>query len=129
MSSLNFHKQTDNDIVGSSYLMYPNEFTHKLSSSQSSESNLSSYNLLGSTYTLSRSYHSEATQITLVNNDHPMLTCTQVGHYKSKFFFTHIEPRSMKQTLSQVHWFEVMKDKYDSLMHNGTWELTTLPPN
>lgn len=81
------------------------------------------------TNSLSSSFHSQVTQAPLRQNDYPMLTRVKTDKSKPKTFLAHIEPSTIKQALSQTHWFEAMKVKYDSFMNNGTWELTPLPPH
>lgn len=83
----------------------------------------------GSTTSLSPSFHSQATQTPRVHNDHPMLTRAKTGNSKPKIFLTYTEPSTIKQGLSQAHWFEAKKVEYESLRNNDTWELITLPPN
>lgn len=67
--------------------------------------------------------------ITLVQNDHPMVTRAKARISKPSVFLAHSEPSLVKEALSQPHWFSRMKFEYDSLLKNGTWVLTTLPSN
>lgn len=53
-------------------------------------------------------------------NSHPMLTRSKTGNLKPKVFPSQVEPATVKQTLSQPHWLEAMKAKYDALMKNNT---------
>lgn len=99
--------------------MSPSDFTHKVPSPQSFESNLPSYIMSRSKNYLSPSYHSQATQAIIVHNDHPILTRAKTRHSKPKILLTHTEPSSIKQEFSQAHWFEAMGAEYDPCMHNA----------
>ena len=35
----------------------------------------------------------------------------------------------MKQALADSKWFNAMKQEYEALMNNKTWDLVSLPPN
>lgn len=62
-------------------------------------------------------------------NDHPKLTRAKTCHSKSKTFLTHVEPQSVKQTLSQPEWHQAMQLEYDAFLANQTWTSNTLPPH
>lgn len=40
-----------------------------------------------------------------------------------------LEPLTVGETLDLAYWREAMEKKYQSLIHNVTWELVSLPPN
>lgn len=58
-----------------------------------------------------------------------MLTISKTGNLKLRLFVAHMEPTSVKQTLSQPPWLEAMKQEYNALMRNNTWTLTPLSTN
>ena len=66
-------------------------------------------------------------------NTHPMQTRAKTGIIQPKQHFTllltHLEPKTTKQALSNPTWFLAMKDEYDALIKNNTWELVSLPHN
>lgn len=58
-----------------------------------------------------------------------MQTRSTSGIVKPKQFPTLLpEPTTIKQVLSSPILRQVMQDKYDALMANNTWVLTSLPP-
>jgi len=42
---------------------------------------------------------------------------------------THCEPKNVKQALSDSNWHASMRDEFDALQKNHTWDLFPLPPN
>lgn len=42
---------------------------------------------------------------------------------------TIFEPLNYEQAKTHKEWMEAMKEEYDSIMKNETWELTELPEN
>jgi len=42
---------------------------------------------------------------------------------------THSEPKTVKQTLFDSNWHAAMKDEFEALQKNHTWDLVPLPPN
>lgn len=78
---------------------------------------------------LSSSFHTQLNQAPFLVNDHPTLTRAKTEKSKPKAFIVHSEPTTTKQTLAQSEWFQAMRTEYDSLIKNGTWVLTALPPD
>lgn len=74
-------------------------------------------------------FHSHHPNTPLLGNNHPILTRAKSGKYKPKSFLVHSEPITTKQALSHSEWFEVVHVKYNSLLKNDTWVLTTIPPH
>jgi len=56
-------------------------------------------------------------------------TRSKSGIFKPKVYLTHIEPSTVKQAMSQPHWFDAMQAEFNALQANNTWTLTSLPPN
>lgn len=56
-----------------------------------------------------------------------MFTHVNIGNSKPKAFTIHLEPSTASQTLVQPERFEAMKVKYNPLIQNDTWALTTFP--
>ena len=42
-------------------------------------------------------------------------------------FLAHCEPKTVKQALADPQWFDAMKQEYDTLLNNKTWDLVPLP--
>lgn len=57
------------------------------------------------------------------------MTRSKTCKFKPKIFLVHIEPDDTKQALAHPEWYEAMKSEYESLLKNGTWTLSILPPN
>ncbi|KAA0054997.1 putative mitochondrial protein [Cucumis melo var. makuwa] len=72
-------------------------------------------------------------------NAHPKQTRSKSGISKKKVFVaaTHLpknsvdenEPSSYTQASKDLVWQNAMKEEYDALLKQGTWKLTSLPPN
>jgi len=66
-------------------------------------------------------------------NVRPMCTRAKAGVVKPRLHPTlllaHSEPKSTKTALSNPTWYAAMKAEYETLMSNGTWPLTDLPPS
>lgn len=58
-----------------------------------------------------------------------MLTRAKTGKFKPKSFFVNTKTRSTKQAFSHPEWYKARKFEYKSLLKNGTWTLSTLPPH
>lgn len=60
-------------------------------------------------------------------NSHPMVTRSKNGIVKPKLkrtlLLTHINPTSVRQALATPHWFQAMKDEFQALLKNQTWDL------
>lgn len=52
----------------------------------------------------------------------------QPRHYPS-LLLTHCEPKNVKHALSDSNWHAAMRDEFDALQKNHTWDLVPLPPN
>ncbi|GJZ50580.1 retrovirus-related pol polyprotein from transposon TNT 1-94, partial [Tanacetum coccineum] len=42
---------------------------------------------------------------------------------------THTDPKNFKEAISDPGWCDAMTSELKALEENGTWELTSLPPN
>ena len=77
--------------------------------------------------------HSAALEIVPTVNSYPLQTRSKFGIYLPRLNLTlllaHCEPKSMKQALAYSKWFNAMKQEYETLMNNKTWDLVSLPPN
>ncbi|PNX71029.1 retrovirus-related Pol polyprotein from transposon TNT 1-94, partial [Trifolium pratense] len=40
---------------------------------------------------------------------------------------THIEPTTVKQAFQSTHWISAMKEEYEALLRNNTWQLVPSP--
>lgn len=57
-----------------------------------------------------------------------MITRTRTGKLKPRVLLSLVEPTSVKQALQDPQWTDAMQLEYDTLVKNGTWTLTPLPP-
>lgn len=61
---------------------------------------------------------------------HLMVTRGKNGILKPNAFvldYVDCEPPNVNEALKHDHWRRAMKDEYDVLLNNGTWELVPLP--
>lgn len=59
-----------------------------------------------------------------------MVTRSKTGNVKAKVWLTtaqDIEPNSVKDALASSNWTLTMKEEYDALLRNGTWNLVNKP--
>ena len=84
----------------------------------------------GSGQSLSSVSHSSPPHLS-PQNIHPMQTKSKAGVFKPKvhpsFLLTTCEPNSVKQALADPAWFAAMKQEFQALIDNNTWDLVTLP--
>ena len=66
-------------------------------------------------------------------NVHPMQTRSKSGFHNPRIhpslFLTHCEPRGVKQEMADPDWLSAMKQEYNALINNHTWDLVSLPTN
>lgn len=76
--------------------------------------------------------HSAALENVPVVNSHPMQTRSKSGIHLPRvnptLLLAHCEPKSVKQPLADSNWFTAMKQEYEALINNMTWDLVSLPP-
>ena len=64
-------------------------------------------------------------------NVHPMQTRSKFGIHQPRLhpslFLAHCEPKTDKQALADHQWFVAMKQEYEALVNNKTWDLVPLP--
>jgi len=81
----------------------------------------------------SEASHSAALENVPAVNFHPMQTRSKSGIHLPSLYPTlllaHWEPKSVKQALTDSKWFTAMKQEYEALMNNKTWDLVSLPSN
>lgn len=55
-----------------------------------------------------------------------IVKCTRslTGKSKHKVYLVYSEPTTFKKVMASPEWLHAMKSKYDSLLKNGTWDLT-----
>ena len=60
-------------------------------------------------------------------NTHPMKTRSKFGIHNPRLhtslFLTHFEPKTVKQALANANWLTAMRQEYDALLKNRTWDL------
>jgi len=60
-----------------------------------------------------------------------MQTRSKSGIHQSRLhpslFLAHCEPKTVKQALADPQWFAAMKQVYETLLDNKTWDLVPLP--
>jgi len=64
-------------------------------------------------------------------NNHPMVVRSKASIFKPKTFHTKLHspiPITVHDTLTSPPWLQAMHDKYNALISNQTWILTSLPP-
>lgn len=62
-----------------------------------------------------------------------MQTRSKFGIHKPRLHLSpllaHSEPKTVKQALADLQWFATMKQEYEALLNNKTWDLVRLPKN
>ncbi|KAL5745785.1 hypothetical protein ACOSP7_026931 [Xanthoceras sorbifolium] len=84
-----------------------------------------------STLVVPQTSNSSSPSIPLPLNSHPMITRAKAGITKPKSYnvvcaaadTTILEPRTVKEELSNEHWRTAIQLEYNALMHNHTWSL------
>lgn len=64
------------------------------------------------------------------SNTHPMTTRAKAGIFKPRVLLTEYldnEPPNFKLALKCPHWIKAMKEEYDALLNNATWDLVPCP--
>jgi len=66
-------------------------------------------------------------------NTHPIQTRSKFGIHNPRLhpslFLTHSEPKNVKQALANADCLTAMRQEYDALLKNRTWNLVPLPLN
>ena len=64
-------------------------------------------------------------------NVHPLQTRSKSGIHQPRLhpslFLAHCQPKTVKQALADPQWFAAMKQEYEVLLNNKTWDLVPLP--